>query len=157
MASWKPKYCSWSVVFLFINLYPANVENIKKVKRTLVQALRLCTGRTAHRGSRGIALLFHEHGIGRGWRVSVTPRSLFTPGKDPVSILQEAGWAPGPVWTGTENLAPSHPPGSDTRTVQPVASRYTDYATRPTMWRTCWAAPNNASECRWDLTRPLNG
>ena len=29
----------------------------------------------------------------------------FTPGKDPVPIVQEAGWAPGPVWTGTENLA----------------------------------------------------
>ena len=23
-----------------------------------------------------------------------------TPGKDPVRIVQEAGWAPGPVWTG---------------------------------------------------------
>ena len=32
-------------------------------------------------------------------------RSLFTPGKDPVPIVQEAGWAPGPVWTGAENLA----------------------------------------------------
>ena len=31
-----------------------------KVKVNLVQALRLCTGRTAHRGSRGIALLFHD-------------------------------------------------------------------------------------------------
>jgi len=30
-----------------------------------VQALRLCTGRPAHRGSRDIALLFLEHGIGR--------------------------------------------------------------------------------------------
>ena len=28
----------------------------------------------------------------------------FTPGKDPVHIEQEAGWAPGPVWTGAENL-----------------------------------------------------
>jgi hypothetical protein len=28
-----------------------------KLKCTLVQALRLCTGRTAYRGSRGIALL----------------------------------------------------------------------------------------------------
>jgi hypothetical protein len=37
-----------------------------KVKVTLVQALRLCTGRTVHRGSRGIALLFHDHGIRRG-------------------------------------------------------------------------------------------
>ena len=27
------------------------------------------------------------------------------PGKDPVPIVQEAGWAPGPVWTGAENLA----------------------------------------------------
>jgi len=31
---------------------------------------------------------------------------LFTAGKEPVPILQEAGWAPGPVWTGAENLAP---------------------------------------------------
>jgi hypothetical protein len=36
------------------------------------------------------------------------------------------GWAPGPVWTGAENLAP---PGFDPRTVQPVASRYTVLAT----------------------------
>ena len=32
--------------------------------------------------------------------VSSTPRPHFTPGKDPVPIVQEAGWAPGPVWTG---------------------------------------------------------
>jgi len=31
----------------------------------------------------------------------------FTPLKDPVPIVQEAGWAPGPVWTGAENLAPT--------------------------------------------------
>ena len=29
------------------------------------------------------------------------------PGKDPVPIVQEAGWGPGPVWTGAENLAPT--------------------------------------------------
>jgi hypothetical protein len=34
------------------------------------------------------------------------PTALY-PGKDPVPILQEAGWAPGPVWTGAENLAPT--------------------------------------------------
>jgi hypothetical protein len=27
--------------------------------------------------------------------------------RDPVSIVQEAGWAPGPVWTDAENLAPT--------------------------------------------------
>jgi hypothetical protein len=31
-----------------------------KVKVSLVQALRLCTGRTAHRESRGIALLYRH-------------------------------------------------------------------------------------------------
>ena len=53
------------------------------------------------------------------------PWPLFTPGKDPVPIVQEAEWAP-----GTENITP--PPGFDPRTVQPVAGRYTDYATWPT-------------------------
>jgi len=32
--------------------------------------------------------------------VSSTPRPHFTLGKDSVPILQEAGWPPGPVWTG---------------------------------------------------------
>jgi hypothetical protein len=26
--------------------------------------------------------------------------------RDPVPIVQEAGWAPGRIWTGAENLAP---------------------------------------------------
>jgi hypothetical protein len=38
--------------------------------------------------------------------------AAFTPGKDPVPIVQEAGWAPEPVWIGAENLAP---PGFDPR------------------------------------------
>ena len=66
-----------------------------------------CTGRTAHRGSRGIALPFHDHSTRRGLVVSFKPQPLFTPGKNPVPIVQEAGWAPGPVWTGVENLAPT--------------------------------------------------
>jgi len=83
-----------------------SVKGKVKLKCTLVQALRLCTGPTAHRGSRGIALPFHDHGTRRGWGVSLTPRPLCTAGKDPVPILQKAGWAPGPVWTCAENLAP---------------------------------------------------
>ena len=46
-----------------------------------------------------------------------------TPGKDPVPIVQGAGWAPGPVWTGAENIVPT---GIRSRTVQPVVIRYTD-------------------------------
>ena len=38
----------------------------ENVKCTLVQALRLSTGRTPHSGSRGIALLFLDHGTRRG-------------------------------------------------------------------------------------------
>ena len=42
---------------------------------------------------------------GGGWS---TPRpGRFTTGKDPVPIVQEAGWAPGAVWTDAENLAPT--------------------------------------------------
>jgi hypothetical protein len=29
------------------------------------------------------------------------------PGKDSVPIVQEDGWAPGPVWTGAANLDPT--------------------------------------------------
>jgi len=54
----------------------------------------------AQRVGRGIALLFHDRGTRRGWVVSSTPRPHFTPGKDQVPVLQEAGWIPGPVWTG---------------------------------------------------------
>ena len=39
-----------------------------------------------------------------GWSTPSPVR--FTPGKDPVPIVQEAGWAPVPVWTVAENLAP---------------------------------------------------
>jgi len=39
--------------------------------------------------------------------VSSTPGSHFTPGKDPVPIVQEVGWAPEPVWTGAENFVPT--------------------------------------------------
>ena len=54
---------------------------------------------------------------------NATPRPLYPRERDPVPLVQEAGWATGPVWTGADNLAPSD---FDTRIVQPVASRYTD-------------------------------
>jgi len=50
----------------------------------------------------------------------------FTPGKDPVPIVEDA-------WVGLQGRSgwvrkTSPPPGFDPRTVNPVASRYTDYA-----------------------------
>jgi hypothetical protein len=103
----------------------------KKVKCTLVQVLRLWTGRTAHRGSRGIALPFHDHGTRLGVGVSVTFRPLFTPGKDPVPNVQEAAWAPGPAWTGAENLVPNgigSPDRPATRPTTTSINTYTNYS-----------------------------
>ena len=100
------------------------------VKCTLVQALRLCTGRTAHRGSRGIALLFLDHSNRRGWGLSVTPRSLFTPEKTWYPLYRRMG---GPQGRSGQVQKISPPPGFDPRTVQPVGSCYTDWATRPTL------------------------
>jgi hypothetical protein len=57
--------------------------------------------------------------VGGGW--SMPRPGRLTPGKDPISIVQKAGWAPGPVWTDAEN-----PTGFGSRTVKPVASRYTE-------------------------------
>jgi hypothetical protein len=77
------------------------------VECNYVQALKLCTGRTAHRGSRGIALPFLDHGTRRGEGSASRPGRSLPPGKDPVPIVQEVGWAPVPVWTGAENIAPT--------------------------------------------------
>jgi hypothetical protein len=56
--------------------------------------------------SRGITLLSLTSALDvGGWS---TPRpGRFAPGKDQVPIVQEAGWVPGPVWTGAENFAPT--------------------------------------------------
>jgi len=35
-----------------------------------------------------------------------TPRPLY-PRERPIPLVEEAGWATGPVWTGAENLAPA--------------------------------------------------
>jgi hypothetical protein len=58
------------------------------------------------------------------------PASL-PPGKEPpVPIGQETGWAPETVWTtwSRENSLLYRDSNSDLSVVQPVDSRYTDYA-----------------------------
>ena len=87
---------------------------------------------------RGIALLFHDRGTRRGWVVSSTPRPHFTPRKDPIPILQEAGWAPGPVWT-EEILVPT---GIRSRTVQSVAQ---------SLYRLSYRAHKHLDVFSWNL------
>jgi hypothetical protein len=57
-------------------------------------------------GGRCIALLLLDLGARRGGWSAPRP-GRFTPGKDSVSTVQKAGWAPGPVWTCAKNLAPT--------------------------------------------------
>ena len=89
-------------------------KKVKSVKRTLVQALRLCTGCTAQRGNRGIALLFLDHGTRKGWGVSVRPRPLFTPGKTRYPLYRRLGVPQGQSGQ-VRKISP--PPGFDPRTV----------------------------------------
>jgi hypothetical protein len=58
------------------------------------------------------------------WVVSTTLWPPY-PREHPVLIVEQAGWAPGPVWTA---MKISPPPEFDTRTVEPVAIRRTDWA-----------------------------
>jgi len=70
-----------------------------KDKFTLQQAIK------AQKGNNVIAVLSFYFGARWGWVVKTTPRPLYPRQSDPVHIVQEAGWRPGPVWTGAEDLA----------------------------------------------------
>ena len=77
-----------------------------KIKFTLEQATN------AQRGSRFYIYSFFN--LGAKWGRWLMPQpGRFTPGKEPVPTVQEAGWAAGPVWTGAENLAPVGIPSTD--------------------------------------------
>ena len=60
-----------------------------------------------------------------GWGVSVTPRPLFTPEKTRYSLYRMLG---GPQGRSGQLRKISPLPGFDPRTVQPVASRFTNCA-----------------------------
>jgi hypothetical protein len=81
-------------------------NGINMVKCTLVQALRLCTGRTAHRGSRGIALPFLDHGTRMGEGSASRPGCSLPLGKTRYPLYRRLGGPQG-VWTGAKNLAPT--------------------------------------------------
>ena len=58
----------------------------------------------AQRGSRGLSLTSAL--CGDGWS-KPCPGRFTPPGEDLVPMVLEAGCAPGPVWMGAENLAPT--------------------------------------------------
>jgi len=61
------------------------------------------------------------------------PAALYTPGKTRYPLCRGLDGPQGPSGQ-VRKISP--PPGFDSRTVQPVASRYTDYSTRPTKYVT---------------------
>jgi len=83
-------------------------------------------GRTAQRRSRGIALLFLDHGTRRGEGSASRPGRSLPPGKTRYPLYRRLG---GPK---EQVRKTSPPPEFDPWTVHPVASHYTDYTTRPT-------------------------
>jgi len=60
-----------------------------------------------HRVSRGIALLFLDHDTRRGEVSASRPDRSLPGGKTAVPIVQEAGWTPELICTGSEILAPT--------------------------------------------------
>jgi len=59
--------------------------------------------------------------LGAGWRwvVISKPQPLYPLERTPAPIVQEAGWAPAPVWTGVENRQSLAFTGVEPRTVHP--------------------------------------
>jgi hypothetical protein len=109
---------------IFLDIAFSNTLGQSKCKVTPLQA------RLWPRGGRVIALPFQDLGPRRGWGVSSKPRPQFTSGRDPVPIVQEAGWAPGLVWTGAENFAPIRTRSPDRPALSESLYRLT-YPTRP--------------------------
>ena len=56
-------------------------------------------------GEQRYSSTFFNHGARWGWVVNATPWPIYPLERDLVPIVSEAGWAPGLVWTGIENLA----------------------------------------------------
>jgi len=103
----------------------------------LIRAIPLCCNNkakwsryrpgVAQRVGRGTALLFHDRGTRRGCVVGSTPRPHFSPEKTRYTLYRRLRGPQGRSGR-TENLVPT---GIRSRTVQPVVSRYTDWATGP--------------------------
>jgi len=99
----------------------------------------------AQRVVRDIALLFHDRGAGRGeWSAARPSRTLY-PGKTRYPFYRRMGELQGRSGRA-EYLVPT---GILSQTVQPVVSRYTDWATGPT--HKIYISSNNDRHCYSDI------
>jgi hypothetical protein len=92
--------CNQVQCYYYFKIHRKQCKYINKIYKRVKVKVKLSRFRPgmAQRVGRGMALLFHDRGTRRGWVVRSTPRPHFAPGKYPVPILQEAGWAQGMVW-----------------------------------------------------------
>ena len=100
-----------------------------------------------------------DHGTRRGWESASRPGRL-PPGKTRYAFYRRLG---GPQGRSGQVRKISPPPRFDPRTVQPVASRYTNWATRPTFVFFFLLCPKNIwnwpGKCRFSFVadRVLDG
>ena len=112
-------------VHLFVSVHYTCHWIVYNIGFTISQATR------ALRESRGIDLLYLLTSALEGGEGSASrPGRTLPPGKTRYPLYRKLGGPQG--WSGqVRKISP--PPGFDPQTVQPVGSRYTDYATRPTV------------------------
>ena len=75
--------------------------------------------------------------------VNATPQPLCPRERDPVLTLSEAGWAPGPVWTGAEKLSPT-------------GFRSPDHPARNVALYQLWYPDPSTCQLRWQQPRGTN-
>jgi len=124
---YKHCFVRWPFVYFILISGTNFFQNIEILKKVKVQWSRYRPG-VAQRVGRGIALHFRDRGTRRGWVVSSTPRPHFPQGKTRYPFYRRLGGPQGRSGRA-EYLVPT---GIRFRTVQPVVSRYTDWATGPT-------------------------
>ena len=79
---------------------------------------------SSHRGEEEVALPILKLRAGRGWMFSATLRPLYPRKRDPVGVIQKAGWALGSFWMGPENLLPPPPSGLEPLSASLYRIRY---------------------------------
>ena len=70
-----------------------------KAKVTLLRIMKI------QRGGRGIVLPYTSSAFERDWWSAPRPNRFTPPERDPVPIVEEAGWVLRLVWTGMVNLS----------------------------------------------------
>ena len=130
LTSCKPVSFSWRTlhhgvgITLFVRI---DCEFFQKVKCTFVQALRLCTGLTAHKGVEVWICSFLTTALERGEGKRHAPAALYPPERP--STHCTGGWV-GPR-AGLDRRGKSR---HHRVSIPGPSSRYTDYATRLTVF-----------------------